>query len=58
MAARSDDACLVTLVDRGREFAGHAEVAAVYDALNRRPRLRLGFRTPLEVHCSEVLHLL
>lgn len=38
MAARGDDACLVTLVDRDREFAGHAEVAAVYDALNRRPR--------------------
>ena len=38
MAARGDGARLVTLVDRGREFAGHAEVAAVGDALNRRTR--------------------
>lgn len=24
----------------------------------RRPRKRLGYRTPYEVHCSEVLHLI
>lgn len=29
-----------------------------YDKLNRRPRKRLGYRTPYEVHCSEVLHLI
>lgn len=44
--------------DRGSEFAGHAGVVAVHNALNRRSRKRLGFRTPLEVHCSEVLRLL
>ena len=45
---------------KGTEFAlaGDDEVAAVYVALNRRPRKRLGFRTPLEVHRSEMLHLL
>ena len=30
----------------------------VYDKLNRSPRKRLGYRTPYEVHCSEVLHLI
>ena len=35
-----------------------SEVAEVYDALNRRPRKCLGFRTPREVHCSEALHLI
>lgn len=34
------------------------EVAVVYDALNRRPRKRLGWRTPWEVFHGEVLHLL
>ena len=34
------------------------EVAAVYDDLNRRPRERLGWRTPHEVYHSVVLHLL
>ena len=34
------------------------EVARVYDAPNRRPRKRLGRRTPLEVFYGEVLHLL
>lgn len=45
---------------KGTNFAlaGDDEVAAVYAALNRRPRKRLGFRTPLEIHRSEVLHLL
>ena len=33
-------------------------VQEVYDKLNRRPRKRLGYRTPYEVHCSEVLHLI
>lgn len=35
-----------------------SEVAEVYDALNRRPRKCLGFRTPREVHYSEALHLI
>lgn len=45
---------------KGTDFAlaGDDEVAAVYIALNRRPRKRLGFRTPLEVHRSKMLHLL
>lgn len=45
---------------KGTDFAlaGDDEVAAVYVALNRRPRKRLGFRTPLEVHRSKMLHLL
>ncbi len=34
------------------------EVRAVYDEINRRPRKRLGYRTPYEVHYSTVLHLL
>ena len=42
------------------DFSGISdeEVERVYDAINRRPRKRLGFRTPYEVHYSEVLHLL
>ena len=45
---------------KGTDFSGvtASEVDAVYDALNRRPRKCLGFRAPLEVHYSEVLHLL
>ena len=45
---------------KGTDFAlaGDDEVAAVHDALNRRPRKCLGFRTPLEIHRSKVLHLL
>lgn len=45
---------------KGTDFGSvsDAEVAAVYDALNTRPRKRLGFRTPYEVHYSEVLRLL
>ena len=34
------------------------EVAMVYDELNRRPRERLGWRTPYEVYRSVALHLL
>ena len=33
-------------------------VQEVYDKLSCRPRKRLGYRTPYEVHCSEVLHLI
>lgn len=33
-------------------------VQEVYDKLNRRPRKRLGYRTPYEVHYSETLHLI
>lgn len=33
-------------------------VLEVYDKLNRRPRKRLGYRTPYEIHYSEVLHLI
>ena len=45
---------------KGTDFAGVGpdEVQAVYDAINRRPRKCLGFRTPHEVHCSEALHLI
>ena len=34
------------------------EVQAVYDRLNMRPRKCLGYRTPWEVHHSQVLHLI
>lgn len=34
------------------------EVREVYDRINRRPRKRLGWRTPYEVHYSKVLRLL
>lgn len=34
------------------------EVRMVYDELNRRPRERLGWRTPYEVYHSATLHLL
>lgn len=33
-------------------------VQEVYNKLNRRPRKRLGYRTPYEVHLSETLHLI
>lgn len=33
-------------------------VQQVYDKLNRRPRKRLGYRTPYEVHHSETLQLI
>ena len=33
-------------------------VQEVYDKLNRRPRKRLGYRTPYEIHYSETLHLI
>lgn len=34
------------------------EVRAVYDEINRRPRKRLGYRTPYEAHYSTSLNLL
>lgn len=40
------------------DAVGDEEVQAVYDELNRRPRERLGWRTPYEVYHSTVLHLL
>ena len=45
---------------KGTDFGEVAdgEVSAVYDAVNMRPRKRLGFRTPYEVHYSKALHLL
>lgn len=45
---------------KGTDFSGVSgkEVERVYDAINRRPRKRLGFRTPYEVHYAETLHLL
>ena len=44
----------------GTDFSGATdeEVGEVYDAINRRPRKRLGWRTPFEVHYSKALHLL
>ena len=35
-----------------------AEVKRVYDKLNKRPRKRLGYRTPYEVHYGKPLHLI
>lgn len=45
---------------KGTDFSGvtDGEVREVYDAINRRPRKLLGWRTPYEVHYSKVLHLL
>lgn len=45
---------------KGTDFSGDSdgEVERVYDAINRRPRKRLGFRTPYEAPSSEVLYLL
>lgn len=45
---------------KGTDFSGVTddEVREVYDRINRRPRKRLGWRTPYEVHYSTVLHLL
>ena len=37
---------------------GDEEVLMVYDKLNRRPRKRLGYRTPHEVHYSTTLQLI
>lgn len=37
---------------------GDGEVRAVYDEINRRPRKRLGWRTPYEVYHSVALHLI
>ena len=35
-----------------------AEVKKVYDKINRRPRKRLGYRTPYEAHYGKSLHLI
>ncbi len=45
---------------KGRSLASvrREKVEEVYDKLNRRPRKRLGYRTPHEVHCSESLQLI
>ncbi len=45
---------------KGRSLAsvGRGQVQRVYDKLNRRPRKRLGYRTPYEVHCSASLRLI
>ncbi len=45
---------------KGTDFGDVAdgEVRRVYDAINLRPRKRLGYRTPFEVHYSRALHLL
>jgi len=45
---------------KGKSLDGvtEKEVRLVYDKLNRRPRKRLGYRTPYEVHYSELLHLI
>lgn len=43
---------------RSLDDVGEDRVREVYDKLNRRPRKRLGYRTPYEVHYSKVLHLI
>ena len=45
---------------KGRDLGAvtEEEVAMVCDELNRRPRERLGWRTPYEVYRSVALHLL
>lgn len=45
---------------KGRDLGAvpEAEVQMVYDELNRRPRERLGWRTPYEAYHSVALHLL
>lgn len=45
---------------KGTDFSAvsDGDVARVYDAVNRRPRKRLGWRTPWEVFHGEALHLL
>ena len=35
-----------------------SEVKKVYDKINRRPRKRLGYRTPYEAHYGKALHLI
>lgn len=44
---------------KGRPIDGISceQVQRIYDKLNRRPRKRLGYRTPYEVHYSKSLHL-
>ena len=45
---------------KGESFGRVSEkrVQEVYDKLNRRPRKRLGYRTPYEAHYSKTLHLI
>lgn len=45
---------------KGESLARVSEkrVQEVYDRLNRRPRKRLGYRTPYEIHCSTMLQLI
>lgn len=45
---------------KGKPIDGFSdeEVQAVYHRLNCRPRKRLGYRTPYEVHCSTALQLI
>ncbi|HIT51653.1 MAG TPA: IS30 family transposase, partial [Candidatus Aveggerthella excrementigallinarum] len=45
---------------KGTDFSAvsDGDVARVHDAVNRRPRKRLGWRTPWEVFHGEALHLL
>ena len=45
---------------KGRSFdkIKVAEVKRVYDKLNKRPRKRLGYRTPYEAHYGKSLHLI
>lgn len=45
---------------KGTDFSrvSDGETERVYDTINRRPRKRLGFRTPYEAHSVEMLHLL
>lgn len=50
----------IRLTKHRTDFSGVSgeEVQRVYDAISRRPRKRMEFRTLYEVHYSEVLHLL
>ena len=42
----------------GRKITEIAVVKKVYDKINRRPRKRLGYRTPYEAHYGKSLHLI
>lgn len=45
---------------KGKEIDSHtdAEIQAVYDELNHRPRKRLGWKTPFEIYRETALHLI
>lgn len=51
---------LIAHQQKGRDLGAvpKAEVQMVYDELSRRPRERLGWRTPYEAYHSVALHLL